>query len=115
MIKQSGRATYPLLLRQDSSIKDGFVEVKFKAIGGSEDRAAGIVWRAKDANTYYVLRANALEDNFVSLQDRQRRAQADRHCRAERQLRDGGSYSIQHLAYAARRLQRDAFQRLLQR
>jgi hypothetical protein len=65
VIKQSGRATYPLLLKQDSSIKDGFVEVKFKAIGGSEDRAAGIVWRAKDANTYYVLRANALEDNFV--------------------------------------------------
>jgi hypothetical protein len=65
VVKQSGRATYPLLLRNDTSIKDGFIEVKFKAIAGSQDRAAGIVWRAKDANNYYVLRANALEDNVV--------------------------------------------------
>src|SRR3954470_18156444 len=65
VLKQSGRATYPLLLKNDSSIKDGFVETKFKAVAGSEDRAAGVVWRARDANNYYVVRANALEDNFV--------------------------------------------------
>ena len=65
VLKQSGRATYPLLLKNDSSIKDGFVEITFKAIAGSQDRAAGIVWRAKDANNYYVTRANALEDNVV--------------------------------------------------
>jgi hypothetical protein len=65
VIKQSGRATYPLLLKDDTSIRDGFIEVKFKALAGSEDRAAGVVWRAKDANNYYVARANALEDNFV--------------------------------------------------
>jgi hypothetical protein len=65
VIKQSGRATYPLLLKNESNIKDGFVEVKFKAVAGSQDRAAGIVWRAKDANNYYVARANALEDNVV--------------------------------------------------
>ena len=65
VVKQSGRATYPLLLKDGSSIKDGFIEMKFKAIAGSQDRAAGVVWRAKDANNYYVARANALEDNFV--------------------------------------------------
>ena len=65
VIRQSGRATFPLLLKNDSSIKDGFIEVKFKAVAGSEDRAAGVVWRASDANNYYVARANALEDNFV--------------------------------------------------
>jgi Domain of Unknown Function (DUF1080) len=65
VIKQSGRATYPLLLKNDTSIKDGFIEVKFKAVAGAQDRAAGVVWRAKDANNYYVARANALEDNFV--------------------------------------------------
>jgi hypothetical protein len=65
VLRQSGRATYPLLLKDDTSIKDGFIEVKFKAVAGSEDRAAGVVWRAKDANNYYVARANALEDNFV--------------------------------------------------
>jgi hypothetical protein len=65
VLRQSGRATYPLILKNDTSIKDGFVEMKFKAIAGSQDRAAGIVWRAKDANNYYVTRANALEDNVV--------------------------------------------------
>jgi len=65
IVKQSGTATYPLLLKDDTQIRDGFVEIMFKAIAGSEDRAAGIVWRARDANNYYVVRANALEDNVV--------------------------------------------------
>jgi hypothetical protein len=65
ILKQSGRATFPLLLKNESNIKDGFIEINFKAIDGSQDRAAGVVWRAKDANNYYVVRANALEDNFV--------------------------------------------------
>src|SRR3982074_2494230 len=65
VLKQSGRATYPLLLKHDANIRDGFVKVKFKAIAGSQDRAAGIVWRAKDANNYYVTRANALENNVA--------------------------------------------------
>src|SRR5438309_2699255 len=54
VVKQSGRATYPLLLKNGTSLKDGFVEVRFKALSGSEDRAAGLVWRATDANNYYV-------------------------------------------------------------
>jgi 3-keto-disaccharide hydrolase len=65
VLKQSGKATYPLAFKEGTSIRDGFVEVKFKPISGSEDRAGGIVWRAKDANNYYVVRANALEDNVV--------------------------------------------------
>jgi Domain of Unknown Function (DUF1080) len=65
VVKQSGRATYPLLLKNGTSVKDGFVAIRFKAIAGAQDRAAGIVWRAKDADNYYVVRANALEDNVV--------------------------------------------------
>jgi len=65
VLKQSGKATYPLALREGTNVRDGFVEVKFKSISGSEDRAGGIVWRAKDASNYYVVRANALEDNVV--------------------------------------------------
>ena len=65
VLKQSGQATYPVCLKDDTSIKDGFVEVKFKAISGKEDQAAGLVWRAKDANNYYVARANALENNVT--------------------------------------------------
>lgn len=65
VLKQSGRATFPLAIKRDTTIRDGFVEVKFKAVAGSEDRAAGVIWRAKDADNYYVVRANALEDNVV--------------------------------------------------
>jgi hypothetical protein len=65
VVKQSGQATYPLLLKDDSNIRDGFIEIKFKAVAGTQDRAAGVVWRAQDANNYYVARANALEDNVV--------------------------------------------------
>ena len=65
VLKQSGEATFPLAIKAGTSIRDGFVEVKFKAVTGSEDRAAGLIWRAKDADNYYVVRANALEDNVV--------------------------------------------------
>jgi len=65
VLKQSGRATYPVCLKDDTSLKDGFVEVKFKPISGREDQAGGLVWRAKDPNNYYVARANALEDNVT--------------------------------------------------
>jgi hypothetical protein len=65
VLKQSGEATYPLCLKNETSLKDGFVEVKFKPISGKEDQAGGLVWRAKDSDNYYVARANALEDNVT--------------------------------------------------
>jgi hypothetical protein len=65
VLKQSGVADYPLCLKDGSSLKDGFVEVRFKAISGKDDQAAGVVWRAADPNNYYICRANALEDNVV--------------------------------------------------
>src|SRR5215210_4209598 len=39
VLKQSGQATYPVCLKTDSKLKDGFVEVKFKPISGKEDQA----------------------------------------------------------------------------
>ena len=65
VLKQSGRATYPVCIKDDTSLKDGFVEAKFKPISGQEDQAGGLIWRAKDANNYYITRANALEDNVT--------------------------------------------------
>src|SRR5467141_4266959 len=63
VLKQSGQATYPVCIKEDTNIKDGFVEVKFKPISGKEDQAGGLIWRAKDSDNYYIARANALEDN----------------------------------------------------
>jgi len=65
VLKQSGQATYPICLKDDTSVQNGFVEVKFKPISGKEDQAGGVIWRAKDSNNYYIARANALENNVT--------------------------------------------------
>ena len=63
VLKQSGEGTYPWCVKKDVSLKDGFVEVKFKPISGNEDQAGGLIWRWQDGDNYYITRANALEDN----------------------------------------------------
>ncbi len=65
VLKQSGEATYPVCIKNEPSIEDGFVEVKFKPVSGQEDQAGGVIWRCIDADNYYVARANALEDNVT--------------------------------------------------
>jgi hypothetical protein len=65
VLKQSGEATFAWAAKTDEQLKDGFAEVKFKAVSGKEDQAGGIVFRFLDGNNYYVVRANALEDNVV--------------------------------------------------
>jgi 3-keto-disaccharide hydrolase len=65
VLKQSGEATYPVCIKDDTSVKNGFVEVKFKPISGKTDQAGGVIWRAKDSDNYYIARANALEDNVT--------------------------------------------------
>jgi hypothetical protein len=66
VLKQSGNGTFPWCVKQSAQITDGFVEVRFKPLAGREDQAGGLVWRFRDATTYYIARANALENN-VSL------------------------------------------------
>jgi len=55
---------FPLAIADEGSFKDLALSVKFKAVSGAVDRAAGMVFRLKDANNYYVVRANALENNY---------------------------------------------------
>jgi len=65
VLKQSGEATFPVCIKDDTNLEDGFVEAKFKPVSGQEDQAGGVIWRAKDADNYYIIRANANEDNVV--------------------------------------------------
>jgi len=65
VLKQSGEAKYCVAVKNDTALRDGQVEVKFKPISGKEDQAAGLVWRYRDNNNYYVVRANAIEGNVV--------------------------------------------------
>jgi len=53
-LKQSGQATFPICLKDDTNLKDGFVEVKIRPVLGNEDQASGLIWRAKDAKNYYI-------------------------------------------------------------
>ena len=66
VLRQSGSGDFPWCVRSDTSLADGWVEVKFKPVSGREDQAGGLVWRWKNGDNYYVARANALENN-VSL------------------------------------------------
>ena len=56
---------FPLAVWNRATVRNGEVSVAFKAVDGSVDRAAGIVWRYQDPNNYYIVRANALENNVV--------------------------------------------------
>jgi hypothetical protein len=64
VLKQSGRGDFPWCVVRGASLADGFVEVRFKPIEGTEDQAGGVVWRWKNGDNYYIARANALENNI---------------------------------------------------
>jgi hypothetical protein len=66
VLEQSGSGTFPWCVLTKTSLENGFVEMRFKALSGRQDQAGGVVWRWKDGDNYYVARANALENN-VSL------------------------------------------------
>jgi hypothetical protein len=61
--RTSGR--FPLAVYEKANIRDGELTVKFKAISGKGDQAAGLIWRYRDPDNYYITRANALENNVV--------------------------------------------------
>jgi len=54
---------FPLAIHEKLSAANIDVSVRFKAVAGRIDRAGGIAVRLTDADNYYVVRANALEDN----------------------------------------------------
>jgi hypothetical protein len=54
---------FPVAIYDDSSATDVNLSVQFKALSGKGDQGAGLVWRYRDQNNYYVTRCNALEDN----------------------------------------------------
>src|SRR5215471_14724268 len=56
---------FPLAIWSGASIRNGEVSVAFKTVSGTVDQAAGIVWRYQDPSNYYIVRANALENNIV--------------------------------------------------
>ena len=54
---------FPLAVYEPLPAQDVAASVRFKAMAGKVDRAGGLAVRLTDADNYYVVRANALEDN----------------------------------------------------
>lgn len=59
------RARFPVAVVSDLSAAEVDLSVRFRPISGRVDQAAGLVWRYRDQDNYYIVRANALEDNVV--------------------------------------------------
>lgn len=47
VLRQTGNGTFPWCVKKDTSLADGFVEVKFKAVRGNEDQAGGVMRRGR--------------------------------------------------------------------
>jgi hypothetical protein len=54
---------FPLAIYRPTVARDVEASVRFKPISGKVDQAGGLAVRVLDANNYYVVRANALENN----------------------------------------------------
>ena len=54
---------FPLAVYRSISAKNVEVTLRFRPVGRSVDQAGGIVMRLSTPDDYYVVRANALEDN----------------------------------------------------
>src|SRR5438093_6822044 len=54
---------FPLAVYDDFAAKDVDLSVQFKTVSGRGDQGAGIVWRYRDQNNYYITRCNALGAN----------------------------------------------------
>jgi hypothetical protein len=59
------RSRFPVAVLSDVSAADLDLSVRFKPVSGRVDQAAGLVWRYRDQDHYYIVRANALENNVV--------------------------------------------------
>jgi len=55
---------WAVALLEEKKFDDVDVAVRFRPISGKEDASGGIILRAKDGRNYFLVRANALENNF---------------------------------------------------
>jgi Domain of Unknown Function (DUF1080) len=56
---------FPVCVYEKLNAKDVDLSVRFKPVSGKKDQAAGLIWRYRDKDNYYIVRANALENNVV--------------------------------------------------
>lgn len=80
-IQNASGDVFNLCWTHDLVFQDGSIEVNVRADSGKEDQGGGLIWRAQDADNYYVARYNPLESNlrlyFVKDGKRKQLASAD--------------------------------------
>ena len=54
---------FPVAVADSALLRNARVSVRCKPVSGKVDQACGLVFRYRDENNYYVVRANALENN----------------------------------------------------
>ena len=55
---------FPIAIAKESAVTDAILQVDVRPVSGSIDRAGGLVFGLMNVGNYFVLRINALEDNF---------------------------------------------------
>lgn len=63
-INDSARGNFNLFWSSDAKFLNGNIEVSIRANSGDIDQGGGLIWRARDANNYYIARYNPLERNL---------------------------------------------------
>jgi hypothetical protein len=63
LVQRATNNAFNVIVAPGGPYTDVDVSVRFKPMSGSEDASGGIVFRFSEGR-YYVIRANALEDNF---------------------------------------------------
>lgn len=82
LVQRATRNEFNVIVAPPGPYTDVDVSMKFNPLSGSEDASGGIVFRFTDGK-YYVVRANALEDNFrLYYYDRGRRQLATSRVKA---------------------------------
>ena len=99
LVQRATSNAYNVIVAPFGPYTDVDVSMKFKPISGREDASGGIVFRFSDGK-YYVVRANALEDNFrLYYYDRDRRQLATASVKAPAL---GGWHTVRVVAVADR-------------
>ena len=61
---QNADSIFNVILRPDVLFADVELSVRLKAVKVVVDQGGGLIWRAKNSQTYYLARFNPLEDSF---------------------------------------------------
>lgn len=64
LVQSAATEPWAVAILKDRKFSEVDVSVRVKPVSGKDDQTGGLVFRARDAKNYYLVRSNGLEDNF---------------------------------------------------